>query len=54
MKFRSTLTALLGLFAGVAGISEAWAIEGYAKPWQMGLQEAVSPSMEGIHWFHNG
>ena len=54
MKFRSTLTALLGLFAGAAGISEAQAIEGYAKPWQMGLQEAVSPSMEGIHWFHNG
>ena len=33
---------------------EAQAIEGYAKPWQMGLQEAASPSMEGIHWFHNG
>ena len=54
MTFRNRLTGLLGLFAGMAGISEAQAIEGYAKPWQMGLQEAVSPSMEGIHWFHNG
>ena len=54
MKFRNTLTALLGLFAGLAGISEANAFEGHAEPWQMGLQPAASPSMEGIHWFHNG
>jgi len=54
MKFRNTLTALFGVAAGLAGMPEAHAIEGYAKPWQMGLQEAASPSMEGIHWFHNG
>ena len=54
MRFRNTVTALAGFFAGVAGMSEAQAIEGYAKPWQIGLQEAASPSMEGIHWFHNG
>ena len=54
MKFRSTVTALTGLSGLLAGMSEAHAIEGYAKPWQMGLQEAISPSMEGIHWFHNG
>ena len=54
MKFRNMTTALLCLFSGIAGISEAQAIEGYAKPWQMGLQDAASPSMDGIHSFHNG
>jgi cytochrome c oxidase subunit 2 len=54
MTFRNTVTALAGFLAGAACISEAHAIEGYAKPWQIGLQEAVSPSMDFIHWFHNG
>ena len=54
MKFRNTLTALTGLAAGVAGLPAAHAYEGHAEPWQMGLQPAASPSMEGIHWFHNG
>jgi cytochrome c oxidase subunit 2 len=46
--------AITAAAAGLAGAPAAHAIEGYAKPWQMGLQEAASPSMEGIHWFHNG
>ena len=54
MKFRNTLTAVTSLAAGLAGISGAKAYEGHAEPWQMGLQPAASPSMEGIHWFHNG
>ncbi|MFN4142207.1 cytochrome c oxidase subunit II [Aestuariivirga sp.] len=54
MKIRNTAMALLGAAAGLAGIPAAHAIEGYARPWQMGLQPAASPSMEGIHWFHNG
>jgi len=54
MKFRNTLTAALALAAGFAGIPAAHAIEGYAHPWQMGLQPANSPSMNGIHAFHNG
>jgi cytochrome c oxidase subunit II len=53
MKFRNTLTAMLAITAGLAGIPMALAYDGYAKPWQMGLQPAESPSMEGIHWFHN-
>lgn len=53
MKFRNTLTAMLAIAAGLAGIPVAGAYEGHAKPWQMGLQPAESPSMEGIHWFHN-
>lgn len=53
MKFRNTLTAMLAIAAGFAGIPVAGAFEGHAHPWQMGLQPAESPSMEGIHWFHN-
>ena len=54
MKFRNTLTAVLALAAGFAGAPAAYAMEGYAYPWQMGLQPANSASMEGIHSFHNG
>ncbi|WP_373505884.1 cytochrome c oxidase subunit II [Aestuariivirga sp.] len=57
MRFRNTLTALAGTAAGLAGADVAQAENpaySHAVPWQMGLQEAASPSMEGIHWFHNG
>jgi cytochrome c oxidase subunit 2 len=54
MNFRNFWTSLAGLALGFSGASQALAIEGYAKPWQMGLQPAASPSMEGIIWFHNG
>jgi cytochrome c oxidase subunit 2 len=54
MNFRNFWASLAGLAVGFSGASQALAIEGYAKPWQMGLQPAASPSMEGIHWFHNG
>ena len=53
MKFRNTLTAGLALLAGLAGAPAAWAIEGYAHPWQIGLQPANSASMGGIHTLHN-
>jgi len=53
MKFRNTLTAVLALAAGLAGAPAAYAIDGYANPWQIGLQPSNSPSMEGIHMFHN-
>ena len=53
MKFRNTLTAMLAIAAGFAGVPAAVAYQGHAEPWQMGLQPAESPSMEGIHWFHN-
>ena len=54
MTFRNTLTAVFALAATLAGAPAAYAIEGYAYPWQMGLQPSNSPSMEGIHMFHNG
>ncbi|MCA3560788.1 MAG: cytochrome c oxidase subunit II [Aestuariivirga sp.] len=53
MTFRNTLTAGLALVAGVAGAPAAWAIDGYAHPWQMGLQPSNSPSMAGIHSLHS-
>ena len=53
MKFRYTFTAVLALAAGMAGAPAAFAIEGYANPWQMGLQPSNSPSMVGIHSLHN-
>ena len=40
--------------AGIAGISPAQAAENHGVPWQMGLLEAASESMEYIHWFHDG
>lgn len=54
MNFRNLWTAALALAAGIAAAPAAHAIEGYAKPWQMGLQPAASPSMNGIHSFHDG
>jgi cytochrome c oxidase subunit II len=54
MKFANTLMMLLGVSAGLTGVSSAQAANGHAEPWQMGLQEAVTPVAESIHWFHNG
>lgn len=56
MRFANTLKALPVAVAGLAvtGVAQAQqAAQGYARPWQMGLQDANGPSMEGIHWFHN-
>ena len=53
MKFRNTLTAVLALAAGFAEAPAAYAIDGYAQPWQIGLQPSNSPSMEGIHMLND-
>jgi len=42
-----------GLMAALAA-NAAQARDGHADPWQMGLQEAVTPVADGIHFFHNG
>ncbi len=57
MRLANTLKALPALAAVLAmtGAAQAQqAIQGYAHPWQLGLQDANGPSMEGIHWFHDG
>jgi cytochrome c oxidase subunit II len=53
MKFANKTTVLLSAAGGLGMAPAAVAAEGYADPWQMGLQEAVTPVSEGIHWMHN-
>lgn len=45
--------SLLALVLMVLAPSFAWAEAGKPVPWQMGLQDAVTPVAEYIHWFHN-
>ena len=54
MSFCNRLTVAMAAAAGIAGISPAQAAENHGVPWQMGLLEAASESMEYIHWLHNG
>ena len=45
---------LLGLaVAGMALVSGGMAFAGQPAPWEITLQEAVTPVMENIVWFHN-
>lgn len=47
--------AIMALAAGVAltGFAEAQTMVGGSEPWQVGLREAASPTMERINSFHN-
>jgi len=54
MTFAKTFTTLLGMAGTAAVAPAAMAANGHAEPWQMNMQEAVTPVAEGIHWFHNG
>ena len=45
------LVALAAVFAGVLGVQGAMAAE--PKNWQLGFQEAVTPTMEKIDGFHD-
>ena len=54
---RKLIDRIVGL-AAWAGASLAFpalasAEAGKAVPWQLGLQDAVTPVAEGIHWLHN-
>jgi cytochrome c oxidase subunit 2 len=42
-------TVLPGLTIGGA----AWAASGQPSPWQLGFQQAATPVMENIEWFHD-
>jgi cytochrome c oxidase subunit 2 len=54
MKMSMRRMGLLGLM-GLAGVvlagSAVWAAQ--PEPWRFGLQEAATPVMEDIAWFHN-
>ena len=43
------------LVAAAASITEGqvFAASGHPEPWQLGLQDAATPVMENIIWFHN-
>ena len=48
-RLAGTIAGMFVLFASVT----AWAAAGQPEPWQMGLQDAVTPVAEFIHSFHN-
>lgn len=54
MRVFNRMIAILAVaVAMVAGAGFAWAGLGQPTPWQLGLQEAASPVMEDVIWFHN-
>jgi cytochrome c oxidase subunit 2 len=40
--------------AAIPTSGTAFAAAGGPEPWQIGLQDAVTPVAENMHWFHNG
>ena len=48
-RLAGTMAGMLVLFASVT----AWAAAGQPEPWQLGLQDAVTPVAEFIGWLHN-
>jgi cytochrome c oxidase subunit 2 len=53
MRFAKLLTAMLGAVLALAGATVAMAANGHSENWQIGMQEAVTPNADGIHFFHN-
>src|SRR5437763_5041431 len=53
MLVLSPLVAFLAALIVLTGASAAVAALGHPTPWQVGLQDAGSPVMENIIWFHN-
>jgi cytochrome c oxidase subunit 2 len=56
MSISRIVTAAFALFATftmTAGVALAQGFNGTSEPWQMGLREAASPTMERINDFHN-
>jgi len=52
LKRLAALAAVVAVM--VAGLGDAaYAVPGQPAPWEMTLQEAVTPVMEYITWFHN-
>jgi cytochrome c oxidase subunit II len=41
------------VIAVLAGAGTAWAGLGQPSPWQLGLQQSVTPVMDNIIWFHD-
>ncbi len=50
---KGILMALLAVLAAVAMPDLSLAAAGQAEPWQLGLQDSVTPVADGIAWLHN-
>ena len=44
---------MIALAANLAAAPSAFALAGQAEPWQIGLQDMVTPVGDYINWFHN-
>jgi len=53
MRLMRWIAPALVFAAALVGGGIAFAGLGQPSPWQMGLQQAVTPSMEDIVWFHD-
>jgi cytochrome c oxidase subunit II len=53
MKQAIGLRAISSMLALLAAGGAVYAAAGHPEPWQMGLQDAVTPVAESIHWLHN-
>ncbi len=53
VEFKRLAAALAAFTLLLAGAEAAFAAMGQPSPWQMGLQQAATPVMENIIWFHD-
>ncbi len=53
MKIANKIMTLLAAAGGLATAPYAFAANGHSENWDIGLQEAVTPVSEGIHFLHN-
>ncbi|WP_428560200.1 cytochrome c oxidase subunit II [Pseudolabrys sp.] len=52
-EFNRLIATLVACVTILAGSGMAWAGLGQPSPWQLGPQQAASPVMEDIVWFHH-
>ena len=52
-RMAAVAAAMMPILMAVLGSGSALAGSGQPSPWQLGLQQAASPVMENITWFHD-
>ena len=53
LVFKRLAALAAAVTPGLLGCGAAWAGSGQPSPWQMGFQQAATPVMENIVWFHD-
>ena len=53
VEFKRLAAALAAFTLLLVGAEAAFAAMGQPSPWQMGLQQAATPVMENVVWFHD-